>query len=206
MEIDGVLFDLGVSSLQIEDEERGFSFLKDGPLDMRMGDDTELRAVDLVNELSLEELVRIFKLYGEEKNAYIIAKAIVNRRKKQRIERTLDLVRILREVLPKPLQRRMGKHPARRVFQALRIAVNDELESLKDGLRGAFALLKIGGVICVISYHSLEDRIVKSYFRELSEKGLAELCVKGALRPKEEEIASNPRSRSAKLRAVRRLI
>lgn len=203
--VNGVLFDLGVSSLQLEDERRGFSFLKDGPLDMRMGPDVLLKAVDIVNSLSLEELAKLFKDYGEEKNAYIIAKAIVERRKRQRIETTLDLVEVIRKALPKPLQRRMGKHPARKVFQALRIAVNDELGCLEEGLKKAFDVLEIGGVICVISYHSLEDRKVKLFFKALCEKGVAEPVVKGVLFPSEEEISSNPRSRSAKLRAVRRV-
>lgn len=203
--VDGVLFDLGLSSFQIEDEERGFSFLHNGKLDMRMGSDSKKSAMDLINELSLEELARIFKDYGEERNAYAIAKAIVEKRRKKRIETTLELVSVIRDALPKPLQRRMGKHPARRVFQALRIAVNDELNSLKEGLTGAIEVLKHGGVLCVISYHSLEDRIVKGYFRYLREQGLAELLTKGPLRPTEREIMENPRSRSAKLRAVRRI-
>lgn len=203
--VKGVLFDLGISSLQLEDEERGFSFLKDGPLDMRMGPDALLKAVDIVNNYSLEELARLFRDYGEEKNAYIIAKAIVERRRKQRIETTLELVELIRKVLPKPLQRKMGKHPARRVFQALRIAVNDELRCLEDGLKKAFDFLETGGVICTISYHSLEDRKVKSFFKTLCEKGVAELVIKGALSPSEKERLTNPRSRSAKLRAIRRV-
>lgn len=203
--VDGVLFDLGVSSLQLEDEERGFSFMMDGPLDMRMGEDGKIKARDLVNRMSLEELSYIFKVYGEERNARLIAKAIVDHRKKGEIRSTLELVGIIRRALPKPVQRKMGKHPARRVFQALRIAVNDELRSLTEGLKEAFEVLKIGGVICVISYHSLEDRIVKHYFRELCDAGKAEPIFKKALRPCREEIARNPRSRSARLRAIRRI-
>ncbi len=204
--VDGVLFDLGVSSLQLEDEERGFSFSKDGPLDMRMGKDGEIKAMDLINRMSVEELSRIFKLYGEERNARLIAKAIVDYRKKKEVKTTLELVNIIRNALPKPVQRKMGKHPARRVFQALRIAVNDELNSLEEGLEGAFEVLKEGGKICVISYHSLEDRIVKRFFKKLCDAGKAELLLRKVLRPRQEEIARNPRSRSARLRAVRRMV
>lgn len=203
--VDGVLFDLGVSSLQLEDSERGFSFLKNGPLDMRMGSDASLRAVDIVNRLSIEELVRIFKEYGEERNAYIIAKAIVDRRGRKPIETTSELVEIIRNTLPKPLQRRMGKHPARKVFQALRIAVNEELDCLERGLNKAFKFLKVGGILCVISYHSLEDRIVKEFIKKLRESGEGEPLFKKVLRPTKEEVIHNPRSRSAKLRAVRRV-
>ncbi len=204
--VDGVLFDLGVSSLQLEDEERGFSFSKDGPLDMRMGKDGEIKAMDLINRMSVEELSRIFKLYGEERNARLIAKAIVDYRKKKEVKTTLELVNIIRNALPKPVQRKMGKHPARRVFQALRIAVNDELNSLEEGLEGAFEVLKEGGKICVISYHSLEDRMVKRFFKKLCDGGEAELLLRKVLRPCQEEIARNPRSRSARLRAVRRMV
>ncbi|MCS7233217.1 MAG: 16S rRNA (cytosine(1402)-N(4))-methyltransferase RsmH [Synergistetes bacterium] len=201
----GVLFDLGVSSLQIDDETRGFSFIKNGPLDMRMGPDASLKAIDIINNSSLEQLVKLFKDYGEERNAYIIAKAIVERREKEKIETTLDLVEVIRKALPKPLQRKMGKHPARRVFQALRIAVNDELNSLEEGLRKSFDFLEVGGVICVISYHSLEDRIVKLLFKALCEGKVAEFVVKGTLFPSKKEVLSNPRSRSARLRAIRRV-
>ncbi len=204
--VDGVLFDLGVSSLQLEDEERGFSFSKDGPLDMRMGKDGEIKAMDLINRMSVEELSRIFKLYGEERNARLIAKAIVDYRKKKEVKTTLELVNIIRNALPKPVQRKMGKHPARRVFQALRIVVNDELNSLEEGLEGAFEVLKEGGKICVISYHSLEDRMVKRFFKKLCDGGEAELLLRKVLRPCQEEIARNPRSRSARLRAVRRMV
>ncbi len=204
--VDGVLFDLGISSLQLEDEERGFSFSKDGPLDMRMGEDGEVKAMDLINTMSVEELSHIFRVYGEERNAYLIAKAIVNYRRKKEIKTTLELVNIIRNALPKPVQRKMGKHPARKVFQALRIAVNDELNSLEDGLEGAFEVLKEGGKICVISYHSLEDRIVKRFFKGLCDAGKAELLLKKVLRPRQEEIVRNPRSRSARLRAVRRMV
>lgn len=201
----GILFDLGLSSLQIEDEKRGFSFLREGPLDMRMGLDAPLRALDIINRSSLEELVRIFKRYGEERNAYMIAKAIVEKRVKKPIETTTDLVEIIRDALPKPLQRKMGKHPARRVFQALRIKVNEELDSLDEGLKKAFDFLEIGGVLCVISYHSLEDRMVKVFMKRLYEAGMGEPLFKRALCPTEEEVSSNPRSRSAKLRALRRV-
>lgn len=215
-QVDGVLFDLGVSSLHFDRPERGFSFRHPGPLDMRMDRRRTVTAADLVNEASREELERIFKEYGEERWAGRIATAIVKARERRRIETTDQLVEVILEALPASA-RRSRIHPATRVFQALRIAVNEELENLKHGLEAAFRRLKPGGVLIVISFHSLEDRIVKRFFRERAGKrpqplGLppardatkeAELL--GLFRPAPQEVAENPRARSAKLRALRKL-
>jgi 16S rRNA (cytosine1402-N4)-methyltransferase len=213
---DAILFDLGVSSMQVDRPERGFSYATDAPLDMRMDPASELSARELVNEAGERELTRIFKDYGEERYARQIARAIVRRRREHPIERTGELVEIIRSAIPAPARFGDG-HPAKRVFQALRIAVNDELGSLEHALPSALEMLRPGGRFAVISFHSLEDRIVKRFLRA-EEKGCTcppdfPVCVCGhepALRalsrrpvkPSPAELAANPRSSSARLRAA----
>lgn len=199
-EVDGVLFDLGVSSLQLGTPQRGFSFREEAPLDMRMDPDHPLTAAELVNRLPEEELARILREYGEERYARRIARAIVRHRGEAPIRTTAELARIVARCYP-PGRHRI--HPATRTFQALRIAVNDELSALKEGLAQAMGLLSPGGTVCVISFHSLEDRIVKRFFRDQAAKGTLEILTKKPLRPRPEEVQRNPRARSAKLRAAR---
>lgn len=197
-EADGILFDLGISSRHIEIPERGFSFQSEGPLDMRMDRNQSLTAEDLVNRLSKKELARIFMEYGEEPFAERIASAIVEHRKRKKISSTRELAEIIERVV-----RRRGRiHPATRVFMALRIAVNKELEELRSALPIAISLLKRGGRLCVLSYHSLEDRIVKECFRE--KKDELNIITPKPLRPSMGEVSINPSARSAKLRAVER--
>ena len=213
---DAVLFDLGVSSMQVDRPERGFSYATDAPLDMRMDPASELSARELVNEAGERELTRIFKDYGEERYARQIARAIVRRRREHAVERTGELVEIIRSAIPAPARFGDG-HPAKRVFQALRIAVNDELGSLEHALPAALEMLRPGGRLAVISFHSLEDRIVKRFLRA-EEKGCTcppdfPVCVCGhepALRalsrrpvkPSPAELAANPRAASARLRSA----
>ncbi len=208
--IDGILFDLGLSSFQIDDRERGFSYLDDYNLDMRMDQDKNITAKDILNTYSLDELVKIFRDYGEEKNAYQIAKRIVERRP---LHKTSDLVSITDEVNYK-----VKGHSAKRVFQALRIEVNEELDVLKEALDQLIDLLNSGGRIVIITFHSLEDRIVKHFFKENSEvkiiKGLPievedkpplKLINRKPILPSKEEMESNSRSRSAKLRIAEKI-
>lgn len=199
---DGFLFDLGVSSLQFDKPERGFSFRHDAPLDMRMDTSAETTAAIIVNRSGEAELDRILEDYGEERFHRRIARAITEERKKEPIETTGKLVEVILRAVP--YKGRHGKvHIATRTFQALRIAVNDELKRLERTLDEAIGLLNPSGVICVISYHSLEDRIVKNKFREAKAKGTLEILYKKPVVPEEEEMGENPRSRSAKLRAAR---
>jgi 16S rRNA (cytosine1402-N4)-methyltransferase len=213
--IAGVLADLGVSSLQLETAERGFSFRLDGPLDMRMGL-AELTAADLVNQTSEGELETIFRDYGEERQARRIARAIGRARAEKPIETTGELRRLVGGVVGRRREERID--PATRVFQALRIEVNQELAGLEAFIQGAVDMLESEGRLVVISYHSLEDRIVKNSLRDLAqgevdpvtgrpraETQLIEVLTKKPQRPSEEEVAFNPRSRSARLRAARRL-
>jgi 16S rRNA (cytosine1402-N4)-methyltransferase len=213
---DAILFDLGVSSMQLDRPERGFSYASDAPLDMRMDPSAEHSARDLVNQASERELTDIFRGYGEERYARQIAKAIVRRRRTDPFERTGELVDTIKGSIPAPARFGEG-HPARRVFQALRIAVNDELEALQGALPAALETLRPGGRIAVISFHSLEDRIVKRFFRQ-EERGCTcppefPVCVCGQdpslrvltkkpIRPTAEEVAANPRAGSARLRAA----
>src|SRR5204863_9882244 len=216
VEADAVLLDLGVSSMQIDRPERGFSYAVDAPLDMRMDPSAEVTAAGIVNEAAERDLATIFKRYGEERYGRQIARAIVRRRKEQRYERTGDLVETIKGAIPAPARFGDG-HPAKRVFQALRIAVNDELGSLEAALPAAFAMLRPGGRLAVISFHSLEDRLVKRFMRS-QERGCTcppdfPVCVCGqqpalraqsrrAIRPSAQEIAANPRAASARLRAA----
>jgi len=215
---DAILLDLGVSSMQIDRPERGFSYAVDAPLDMRMDPTAELTAADLVNEASERELTIIFRKYGEERYAKQIARAIGRERKKHPIERTGELVDVIRSAIPAPARFGDG-HPARRVFQALRIAVNDELGELEEALPAALEMLRPGGRLAVIAFHSLEDRIVKRFFQRL-ERGCVcppdfPVCVCGrepelrrlnrkAIRPGAHELALNPRAASARLRAAQK--
>ena len=211
---DAILLDLGVSSMQIDRPERGFSYAVDAPLDMRMDTSAEVNAAGIVNEADERDLATIFRRYGEERYAKQIARAIVRRRKERPLERTGELVETIRAAIPAPARFGDG-HPAKRVFQALRIAVNDELGSLEAALPAAFSMLRPGGRLAVISFHSLEDRIVKRFMRDL-ERGCEcppdfPICVCGKqpelrtvarkpIRPSAAELAINPRSASARLR------
>jgi 16S rRNA (cytosine1402-N4)-methyltransferase len=213
---DAILFDLGVSSMQIDRPERGFSYATDAPLDMRMDPSADFTARELVNEASERELTHIFRAYGEERYAKQIARAIARRRRERPFERTGELVDTIKAAIPAPARFGDG-HPAKRVFQALRIAVNDELTALEDALPAAVELLKPGGRLAVISFHSLEDRTVKQFLRD-EERGCTcppdfPVCVCGrepvlratprrAIRPSQRELASNPRAASARLRAA----
>jgi 16S rRNA (cytosine1402-N4)-methyltransferase len=196
-EIDGVLFDLGVSMLQLRDPGRGFSFLSDRRLDMRMDIGQKTSAWDVVNRYPERELERLLREFGEERLSRKIAKAIVGRRGKRPVETCSDLSEVVESVYGG-----RGKiHPATRTFQALRIETNKEFMQLKEGLNAAARLLKKGGRLCVISYHSLEDRIVKHFLKDSSRSGLFRIVTKKPRTPSIEEIRSNPSSRSAKLRA-----
>lgn len=202
------IFDLGVSNLQITEAERGFSFQEEGPLDMRMdcGENSEntLTAAEILSEWSIKEMTELFRNYGEDPFAYQIARGIVrNRENGGVLSTTGDLVTLIRQILPAPVQRKMGGHPARKIFQALRIAVNDEMAALDRALDGALKAAAPGGKIIVISYHSLEDRIVKKRFRNWAEQGLGEAKPRKALVPTAEEIEANFKSRSAKMRIFR---
>src|SRR5215208_8533059 len=213
VEADVVLLDLGVSSMQVDRPERGFSYSVDAPLDMRMDPSSRVAARELVNEWDEKELAQIFRRFGEERYARQIARAIVRRRP---LETTSELVDVIRSSIPAPARFGEG-HPARRVFQALRIAVNEELEGLERALPAALRMLRPGGRLVVISFHSLEDRIVKTFMRE-AERGCTcppdfPICVCGnepllralsrkPIRPSPDEVARNPRSASARLRAA----
>lgn len=195
----GAVFDLGVSSLQLMDPERGFSFSKSGPLDMRMDPNLGIKALDLVNNLSRKEIYELLSKMGEEKYSWRLADAFAFARKVRAISSTTELASLIEKVVGR--SRPVRIHPATRVFQALRIAVNDELNALKEGLGEVKDLIQNYGVICVISFHSLEDRIVKFTFREWEENGLGKILTKKPVVPSEDEIQTNPRSRSAKLRS-----
>lgn len=199
--IKGIVFDLGTSSHQIKESGRGFSFSKDEELDMRMSPDTDLTAKEIVNKWSEEELTRIFLKYGEEHFAERIAKEIVMQRKTKEINTTKELSQIIEKIVP-----RVSKiHPATRVFQALRIVVNDEMKALASALADSFGILSHGGKIVVVSFHSLEDRIVKRYFEELERQGKVHLVVKRPIMAQALELSLNPRARSAKLRAIEKI-
>jgi 16S rRNA (cytosine1402-N4)-methyltransferase len=211
-EVDGILLDLGLSSRQLEDAERGFSFLKEGPLDMRFDPRQGETAADLLNNLSAEELADVFRRYGEEQQSRRIARLIVSHRP---LRTTTELAGLIEREIGR--RHKPGRHPATKVFQALRIAVNEELEEIDRGLQSAVGLLRPGGCLAVISFHSLEDRLVKQFLRQASRDCVCPpqqpFCTCGAhavLRPvvrkaikaTDEEIAANPRSRSARLRVA----
>ncbi|MFV8290550.1 16S rRNA (cytosine(1402)-N(4))-methyltransferase RsmH [Aerococcus viridans] len=217
--VDGILYDLGVSSPQLDEIERGFSYHQDAPLDMRMDQTQALTAETIINDWDFNDLVRIFYRYGEEKFSKQIARKIEQRRADHRITRTEELVEIIKEAIPAPA-RRKGGHPAKRIFQAVRIAVNDELGAIEDSLEQALDLLNIGGRVSTISFQSLEDRIVKQMFKDAStgEELPANLPVINAdieapfklvnrkpIYASEEELAHNSRAQSAKLRIIERI-
>ena len=216
--VDAILFDLGVSSPQLDEADRGFSYHQDAKLDMRMDQTQALSAYDVVNTFEEAELADIFYRYGEEKFSRSIAKNIVAARREHPIETTLELAEIIKNSVPERVRR--ASHPARKVFQAIRIYVNRELEVLEIALQDALSILAIDGHISVITFHSLEDRIVKNKFKEVTEvdpvlKGLPdvpkeklpdfELVSKKAIAPTTEELEENPRARSAKLRVIKRI-
>jgi 16S rRNA (cytosine1402-N4)-methyltransferase len=216
VEADAILLDLGLSSMQIDRSERGFSYAADAPLDMRMDTSEERSAADVVNEADERALADVFRRYGEERFARPIARAIVRRRRERPFERTSELVDVIRSAIPAP--RRFGDgHPAKRVFQALRIVVNEELDSLERGLPAALSMLRPGGRVAVVSFHSLEDRIVKRFFAAQARGCVCPpelpVCVCGkeptlrlvtrkAVRPSPAETAENPRAASARLRVA----
>lgn len=212
--VDGILLDLGVSSHQLDEGERGFSYNKDAPLDMRMDQDSDLSAWEVVNQYSKEELTRILLEYGEENWAKRIAEFIVTEREKEPIDTTLELVTVIKKAIPKKV-RMEGHHPAKKTFQAIRIEVNRELDVLKDSIEEMVSVLKPGGRLVVITFHSLEDRIVKEKFKWLykdctcppefpqcicDKKREIEIITRKPIVPSKKEIEENPRSRSAKLR------
>lgn len=217
--VDGVLYDLGVSSPQLDTPERGFSYHHDAPLDMRMDNDADISAYDVINHWSYEDLVRIFFRYGEEKFSKQIARKIEAKREIKPIETTFELVELIKEGIPAPA-RRKGGHPAKRIFQAVRIAVNDELAVFERSLQSAIDILNPEGRISVITFHSLEDRICKASFKKASEtpdlphglpvipeefKPILKLITRKPILPSEEELEHNNRARSAKLRIAEKL-
>ncbi|WP_066893045.1 16S rRNA (cytosine(1402)-N(4))-methyltransferase RsmH [Clostridium nigeriense] len=217
--IDGMLMDLGVSSYQLDTGDRGFSYMQDAPLDMRMNRENSLSAYEVVNNYDEEEIYRIIRDYGEEKFAKRIARFIVENREKKPIETTLELVEIIKAAIPAKA-RREGPHPAKRTFQAIRIEVNSELSILNKAIEDGVNRLNKGGRMAIITFHSLEDRIVKLKFKELATACTCPkefpICVCGgeakvkvitrkAIEPSKEEVEENPRSRSAKLRVVEKL-
>lgn len=217
--VDGILMDLGVSSYQLDEGERGFSYMQDAPLDMRMNRDNEFSAYNVVNEYSEEELFKIIKDYGEEKFAKRIANFIVERRLEGPINTTLELVDIIKSAIPAKA-RREGPHPAKRTFQAIRIEVNGELRILNKAIEDGVKRLNKGGRMAIITFHSLEDRIVKLKFRDLAnpckcpkefpicvcgKEPIVKLVSRKAIEPSKEEVTENPRSRSAKLRVIEKL-
>ena len=217
--VDGILYDLGVSSPQLDTPERGFSYHHDAPLDMRMDKDAHFSAYDVINDWAYEDLVRIFFRYGEEKFSKQIARRIEAAREKKPIESTGELVELIKEAIPAPA-RRKGGHPAKRIFQAVRIAVNDELAVFEQSLHQAIELLKPNGRICVITFHSLEDKICKAAFKHASTtpdlppglpvipdeyKPILKLITRKPILPSEEELERNNRARSAKLRIAEKL-
>ena len=216
--VDGVLFDLGVSSPQLDEGERGFSYHEDARLDMRMNQNQKLSAYEVVNNYSYSELVNIFYKYGEDKFSRNIAKKICEYREEKSIETTLELVEIIKSAVPMKFRR--DKHPARQIFQAIRIEVNHELDVIEPALEQSLKLLNVGGRVCVITFHSLEDRLVKNYFRNVTKidpkvSGMPnipdeylpdfKLICNKAIIPSKEELENNPRARSAKLRVIERI-
>ena len=216
--VDGIMMDLGVSSYQLDTGERGFSYMKDAPLDMRMDRDSDLSAYDVINSYSEKELAGVIKDYGEERFAKRIAGFVVNEREVSEIKTTHELVDIIKKAIP-ARYRRTGPHPAKRTFQAIRIEVNKELEILKDSINDSVDVLKPGGRLAIISFHSLEDRIVKHTYKKLSDpcecpktlpcvcgkKPIIKLISRKPIGPSEEELEINPRSRSAKLRVLEKI-
>ncbi len=217
--VDGILFDLGVSSYQLDEGERGFSYMKDAKLDMRMDRNLKLNAESIINEWTEDEIARVIKDYGEERWAKRIASFIIKERLNKRITTTFELVEIIKNAIPASA-RREGPHPAKRTFQGIRIAVNDELASVEKAITDGVELLKTDGRICVITFHSLEDRIVKTIFNKLEKPCICppkspictcklvpklKVITRKVIIADEQELNENPRSRSAKLRIAKRL-
>lgn len=204
--VDGILFDLGISSYQLQDPARGFSFQKEGPLDMRMDKESYISAYDLVNNLNEEELSSLLWNYGQERWHSRIARFLIKERERQPITTTLELADIVLRSIPSRYRYRHYRiHPATRTFQAIRIAVNRELEILETAVNKAIALLEKKARICVISFHSLEDRVIKFAFRKAQDEGLIDIVTPKPLTPARLEILANPASRSSKLRVAERL-
>lgn len=200
-EVDGILFDLGTSMFHLKTDERGFSFFSEEPLDMRMDREQEITAAYIVNKYPEKEITRILWEYGEEKLSRKIARAVIDYRAEKKIDTCAELSDIVYRVY-----RKRGKHhPATKTFQALRIAVNDELNELRKGLNEAAGILKSGGRLCVISYHSLEDRIVKNFIRDEHKQGGLRMLTKKPIAPSDEEVRFNPSARSAKLRGAEKI-
>lgn len=199
--VDGILFDFGISMLQVKDMERAFSFTSEYQLDMRMDRSKGITAEEIINTYPARELERILREYGEERHASRIVRAIISERRKRRIKSCRELADLVSRVYG----RRGRVHPATKTFQALRIVVNNEINEIKAGLEKSVGLLKKGGRLCVISYHSIEDRIVKNFMRDSERRGLLKVITKKPLTPSYEEITSNPPSRSAKLRGAERI-
>ena len=202
--VDGILADLGWRMEQFADGAKGFSFAHDGPLHMTFGDPSEylFTAKDIVNEWAEENIADVLYGYADERFSRRIAKGIVTARREASIETTFELVKIIEDSLPKVVLRKRGIHPATKTFQALRIAVNDELTVLQQFIKDGFAHLAPGGRLAIITFHSIEDRVVKHSFRELADSEQATLITKKPISPSEEELATNPRARSAKLRII----
>lgn len=199
--VDAVYFDLGISTYHYHHSGRGFSFSKDEPLDMRLSQDLDVSASDLVNGLSERELADLFYVLAQEFKSRQIAKAIVDYRRKKKIKSSGELAEIIAQVV-----KRRGKiHPATKVFQALRMAVNDELDNLRDGLAAAVNVLKIGGRVLIITFHSGEDRVVKHFLKDEAREGRVEILTKKPIVPERQECIENPPSRSAKIRVARRI-
>lgn len=215
--VDGILFDIGVSSMQLDEDYRGFSYHNDAPLDMRMDTDNIFSAYNVVNDYDYDNLVRVLRDYGEEKYAASIAKNIIKSRESKKIETTLELVEIIKKSMP--LREQRDGHPARKTFQAIRIEVNHELEVLEVALEQAIDLLNVGGRLCIITFHSLEDRIVKNIFRKHSEidSKFAKLpyvpeeympkikVISKGITPSDKELSENNRARSARLRVIEKI-
>ena len=217
--VDGILMDLGVSSYQLDNGERGFSYMQDAPLDMRMNRENSLSAYEVINSYSEEDLFRIIKDYGEEKFAKRIANFIINKRKEKNIESTLELVDVIKAASPAKA-RREGPHPAKRTFQAIRIEVNKELEIIEKTIRDGVERLNVGGRMAIITFHSLEDRIVKTVYKNLAnpctcpssfpvcvcnKKPIVKIITRKPIEASKEELDYNPRSRSAKLRIIEKI-
>lgn len=217
--VDGILMDLGVSSYQLDNGERGFSYMQDAPLDMRMNRENSLSAYEVINSYSEEDLFRIIKDYGEEKFAKRIANFIINKRKEKNIESTLELVDVIKAAIPAKA-RREGPHPAKRTFQAIRIEVNKELEIIEKTIRDGVERLNVGGRMAIITFHSLEDRIVKTVYKNLAnpctcpssfpvcvcnKKPIVKIITRKPIEASKEELDYNTRSRSAKLRIIEKI-
>ena len=217
--VDGILMDLGVSSYQLDNGERGFSYMQDAPLDMRMNRENSLSAYEVINSYSEEDLFRIIKDYGEEKFAKRIANFIINKRKEKNIESTLELVDVIKAAIPAKA-RREGPHPAKRTFQAIRIEVNKELEIIEKTIRDGVERLNVGGRMAIITFLSLEDRIVKTVYKNLAnpctcpssfpvcvcnKKPIVKIITRKPIEASKEELDYNPRSRSAKLRIIEKI-